>query len=291
MNQIQIYMPPPINWQDFQILIAEVAKVKYVSDSVQEYGRQGQAQYGIDIYATDIFDKSIGIQCKETKTNSLTTAIIDKEILKVTSFKPALNLFIIATTNRIDAKLQKHINQINIRNSYTFKIQLWFWDDINQEINRSRDVMLSSYSTYLDNFGQTEITNHLNALKLTFGQPAFIDDFSFERNYDDFEMALVSIKAMLKTGFLYDNYLKQLIIQVPPSSMIGDKVYQNFIVKIENNLEKLYQVYLKDKDKQKLNPKQLIEKAGEYNIQRKKIILILNKEFKKFKIGELDIQY
>lgn len=291
MNQVQVYMPPPSNWQDFQILIAEVAKVKYISDSVQEYGRQGQAQNGVDIYATDVFGKSIGIQCKETKTNAITNKKIDTEIKNAINFKPSLDLFIITTTQRIDVKLQQYINEMNKDNKIKFKLQIWFWDDINQEINRSRDVMQSSYSAYLESFGKDEMTNHLNALKLTFNRPAFIDNFLYERNYDDFEMALVSIKAMLKTGFLYDNYLKKLIMQVPPSSMIGDSSYQKFTVKIENNLETLYQSYLRDKHKQISNPNQLSEKAGEYNIKRRKIVEILNKEFLKFEIDELEIQY
>ncbi|WP_218104318.1 hypothetical protein, partial [Methylophaga muralis] len=113
MNQFQVYMPPPSNWQDFQTLIGDIAKVKFIEHSVQEYGRQGQSQNGVDVYAVDMWDKCIGIQCKETKIGVLTDKLIDKEVDKALNFRPKLDLFIIATSLRIDANLQNHVNTLN----------------------------------------------------------------------------------------------------------------------------------------------------------------------------------
>lgn len=291
MNQVQIFMPPPANWQDFQGLIADVARAKYCSETVQEYGRQGQPQHGLDVYAVDFFDKKIGIQCKETKKKSLTVSTIDKEVNKAKSFQPTLDLFVIATTHRIDKKLQDHINQINASKTHPFLIQIWFWDDINQEVNRSQAVMSSCYRTFLEQFGKTEIENHLSAVRLAFERPAFADDFLFERNYDEFENALVATKAMLKTGFLYDRWGSNLILQTVPSSMIGDKKYQSFIVKIEAALEKVYQTYLRDKKKACKNPSQKDERAAEYNNLRRKVIRELNKKLSEYNLDEFVVYY
>src|SRR5215207_2473913 len=98
MNQLPVFMPlpQPANWQDFQSLIVEVARAKYVADSVQEFGRQGQRQNGVDIYATDLLDRNIGIQCKETKKNGLNQQIIADEIESASKFSPSLDLFIVA---------------------------------------------------------------------------------------------------------------------------------------------------------------------------------------------------
>lgn len=289
MNQIQIFMPPPANWQDFQLLIADVAKSKYVEDSVQEYGRQGQSQNGVDVYAIDVFDKRIGIQCKETKNKKLSKNTIDNEIVKAKNFTPKLDLFVIATTARTDKNLQNHVNQLNSESK--LRVQLWFWDDINQYINRSHAVMSSSYKTFLDNFGKTEIQNHLSALRLAFDRPAFVDDFILERNYQDFEQALASTKSMLKTGFLYDNWSKNLIAQTIPSSMIGDQSYQTFVCKIEKLLESIYQSFLRDRKKQAKNPSQLIERAGDYNIKRRDLIGLINKKLSKFDLAKIITQY
>lgn len=291
MNQIQIFMPPPANWQDFQTLTVDVAKSKYVEHLVQEYGRQGQRQNGVDVYAVDYLEKKIGIQCKETKSSSLTTKNIDDEINKAKNFKPDLDLFIIATTARTDANLQSHVNQLNSTNTIKFKVQLWFWDDINQFINRSHAVMSSSYKTFKENFGASEISSHLAAVRLSFDRNAFTDNFLLERSYLRFGEALAATKAMLKTGFLYDNCSINLVGQTIPSSMIGDEQYRSYVFKIEKNLEKIYQSFLVDVKKDIKSPTHLSERAGHYNIERRKLIKIINVKLQEFGLLQIDTNY
>lgn len=291
MNQLQIFLPPPSNWQDFQALILEVARVRFVDSSVQEYGRQGQAQKGIDVYAQDYLDKHIGLQCKETKTASLTTTIIDKEIIKAQQFSPALDLLIIATTARIDTKLQDHIIKLNADKTLPFSLQIWFWDDINRDINRFQSVMASSYETFRNHFGKSELQNHLAAVRVAFDRPAFTEDFLLERSYHDFESALISIKAFLKVGVLHDNWSKTVLVQTIPSSMIGDQTYSKFISEIEKSVEAIYQSFRLDQKKVQSNPRQLDERAGDYNISRRKLINKLNRQFNKNNIAHIVIQY
>jgi hypothetical protein len=291
MNQIQIFMPPPTNWQDFQTLIVEIARVKFIPDSVQEFGRQGQSQRGVDIYAVDLLERKIGIQCKETKKNGLSTTIIDAEITDALGFSPNLDLFIIATTQRTDAKIQTYINQLNDSRTYSFKIHLWFWDDINRDINRSQNVMSSCYKTFLEQFGADEIENHLSGIRLAFDRPAFKDNFLRERNYSDFEDALVDTKAMLKTGFLYDRRTRNLVAQIIPASMVGDTIYREFLGKVEKSLEKIYQEYLRDKKANIKNPNRFEERAGAYNISRRKLIEDINSRLRTAGLPNIEIFY
>lgn len=291
MNQIQIFMPPPANWQDFQTLVADVARVKFVDDSVQEYGRQGQTQNGVDIYAVDIHGQGVGIQCKETKGPGLTVRIINDEIEKVKKFTPAIDLFVVATTARIDVSLQSHVNNLNATAKFKFKVQIWFWDDINQYINRSQAVMASSYKAFQEAFGVSEISNHLAAIRLAFDRNAMTDDFLKERSYHDFGTGLAAIKAMLKIGFLYDNSGKNLVVQTIPSSMIGDVQYQRFVCKIELSLERIYQSFLSDLKKKGSNSKQLDERAGYYNIERRKLLAVINAKLQEYSFLEIVTQY
>lgn len=290
MNQVQIYMPQPLNWQDFQTLIEEIAKTKYSPDSVQSYGRQGQAQCGVDVYAVNSSGENIGIQCKETK-NQITEAIITTEANKANLFSPALSLFIIATTQRTDAKLQKFINIINQKNTYNFPIQIWFWDDINRDINRSFSVMSSCYKEFQNQFGISETKNHLNILRLAFDRPLFKDNFLLERNYEDFEEALASTKQMLRTGFLFDRFSNSMIANCVPIDMIGNPEYKKFIVKIEKKVEQIYQMYLRDKRKFIQEPQLREDCAGKYNIQRRELIKILNKMFESKGLNPIVISY
>lgn len=291
MNQLQVFLPPPTNWQDFQTLVVEVARVKYDPNSVQEYGRQAQAQNGVDVYATDHFDKHIGIQCKETKKASISTRDVDDEVKLAKNFTPQLDLFIVATTHRTDAKIQRHVNQLNNSKAHPFKVQVWFWDDINREINRTQTVMSSYYATFLKQFGADEIRNHLSGIRLAFDRPAFTDDFMQERSYGDFEDALVDTKALMKTGFLYDRRTRQVVAQIIPSSMVGDKEHQDFLQKVEKLLEKIYQDFMKDKRLTATNHNQLAERAGDYNISRRGLIRIINDRLEEATLRPINISY
>jgi hypothetical protein len=291
MNQIQIFMPPPTNWQDFENLVFEIARVKYVSESVQKFARQGQRQNGVDVYAENTSDKKIGIQCKETKKKGLTNQIIDREISNVEHFTPKLDFFIIATTQKTEKKIQEYINQINDSKKNSFKVQVWFWDDINREINLSQNVMFYFYKSYSDEFNVDDIEIHLSSLRLAFDRPAFKDNFLHEGDYNNFEEALRDTKAMIKTGFLYDRQAKNLIVQVIPCDYIGDKPYQEFVQKTEKLLEQIYQKFMKDKKASQKNPKQFEEVAGTYNISRRSLIGVINKELKTRGQTAIDINY
>jgi hypothetical protein len=78
---------------------------------VVEYGRLGQRQNGVDVYAEDRFGKKIGIQCKETKS-VLADGEIRQEADKARSFPQKLDLFILATTDRTDAK--ETLNKVSL---------------------------------------------------------------------------------------------------------------------------------------------------------------------------------
>jgi hypothetical protein len=288
MNQLQIYMPPPANWQDFQTLVAEIARVKYIPDSVQEFGRQGQRQSGVDVYAIDYFDKKIGIQCKETKVKPFSTDIINEEADKALNFSPNLDLFIVATTHRTDVNVQKYVNNLQ---KYPFRLQVWFWDDINREINRSHRVMSSFYATFLQQFGAEEIKNHLSGIRLAFDRPAFKDNFMYERGYGDFEDALSDTKNLLKTGFLYDRLTRNVVAHIVPSDRVSDKDYQEFLQKVEKSLEKIYQNFIRDKKLLAKNPNQLEERAGDYNISRRDLINIINLRLGAAGMSRIKISY
>ena len=43
-------IPPPKNWQDFESLCADLWTKIWKDPDTQMHGRQGQAQYGVDVY-------------------------------------------------------------------------------------------------------------------------------------------------------------------------------------------------------------------------------------------------
>ena len=126
---------------------------------------------------------------------------------------------------------------------------------------------------------------------MSFDRNAFTDDFMLERNYQEFEQALAATKAMLKTGFLYDTWSRNLVAQTVPSSMIGDVQYQKFVCKIEASLESIYQSFLRDVKGQLKTPNHLAERAGNYNILRRKLIALINNKLEEFDLLPIVTQY
>jgi hypothetical protein len=290
MNQIQIYLPPPRDWQIFQDLIFELAKIKYKENTVQNYGRQGQKQNGVDIFATDYNDENIGLQCKETKS-IITEDVIYDECNKAMHFSPILNTFIICTTSRTDVKLQNKVNEINGSKEYNFFIQIWFWETINVHINNYNKILIMLYSTYANEFLADDVNTHLRAIYFSFNRPAFRDNFSYERSYGDFEEALVNTKQLLRTGILFDRITKNVILQVVPTDLIGNKKYKKFLKTLENKLESIYQTYIKNKEKMNNDNKYAEDINGLFNIKRRELIERINKELKLNEIDEIKINY
>lgn len=248
MSQLKIYLPPPSNWQDFQSLVKEIAAIRYDAATVQEYGRQGQKQFGVDVYALDRDGKTrIGIQCKETK-DPLTEKEILVEASKADSFPNGLDVFIIATTDSTDTALQNVVIDVNNRAVHRFTLRIEFWNDIVNDINRFRSVINSCYENYRASFKETDESQHLACLRMAFDRPAYKDDFLCERSYYDFERALAETKRLFRTGLTVDLWSGTPITQAIPVDLLPAGPYRSFVVKLERKVEDVYKTYIKRKD-------------------------------------------
>lgn len=290
MNQVKIYLPPPSNWQDFQSLLKDIAGVRYNPSTVVEYGRQGQRQYGVDVYAEDYFGKKIGIQCKESK-DDLSEKEVIKEADEAKSFPTGLDLFIIATTSPTDAKLQSKVMALNGQKIYPFKVRVDFWNDLTNDINRYSMVLNACYQTYRQNLAVTDESQHLVCLRVAFDRPAFKDDFMFERNYDDFEEALASTKRLFRTGFTLDRWSQIPVVQTIPIDFLPDGKYRAFSQKLEADVEKIYKSYLKDKKRILSDPRFAKDRSGHYNITRRALMEFLNDTLRSQGLPEIPIGY
>jgi hypothetical protein len=61
-----IELPPPASWDEFEKLVAELCIREWRTPHVSRYGRQGQAQQGVDIFGYPDDDKTrlTCVQCK-----------------------------------------------------------------------------------------------------------------------------------------------------------------------------------------------------------------------------------
>jgi hypothetical protein len=112
---------------------------------LQERGREGQSQQGIDLFGFRDRDpkQPVGIQCKRTDA-PITEKIIRTEIAKARKLKPELTELIFATTSERDAKIQAHAAEITqeLRESgYPCRITVMGWQDLRLEIVKYPDAI------------------------------------------------------------------------------------------------------------------------------------------------------
>ena len=146
---MKLNLPYPANWSDFQDLCFQLWKEMWRDPYAHHNGRNGQAQNGVDIWGINMFDRYYsGVQCKGKNGNyqsKLTTDEIDNECKKAVNFKPSLKSFIMATTSPRDVVVQQHCRNITEQNIYSFSVDTWAWDDIEDEVQCRPTIMERFY--------------------------------------------------------------------------------------------------------------------------------------------------
>ncbi len=137
----------PVNWPDFETLCKQLwGEIWDISMKIKKNGRNGQPQAGVDVYGVPKGEENYwGIQCKgkDDYTNAkLTKKEIDEEIAKAQNFKPALAVFIFATTMNKDSAVEEYvrIKDIESRKKGGFEILLFCWEDIADLIDDNQDT-------------------------------------------------------------------------------------------------------------------------------------------------------
>lgn len=193
--------PVPAYWQDFQVFVKDIYNEKYGGFDI--YGRNGQAQNGVDVFGK--WKKSIiGIQCKRLDCK-LSLAMVKSEIKKAEEFTPKLTKFVIATTDRRDAKMQSNVLAINSEraNEGLFEVEILYWDAIEDEINGNANILDRYYDDVMPNIDKNYKDMHiLDTLRLAFARPAFSTQFKYEAKIMDFMQAITDTQEFMNIGKL-----------------------------------------------------------------------------------------
>ncbi len=129
LSPSRLQIPPPESGEDFENMCLDLYKAEF-GNQTQIHGRKGQSQWGVDIFVPD---KHIGIQCKKRDINGqITKKELEEEVKKAKGFQPPLKRFILATTCKRDAKIQKEARLISEKHKKDnlFFVEIASWDDI-----------------------------------------------------------------------------------------------------------------------------------------------------------------
>lgn len=146
-----IQLPKSRSAEEFEYLCSDVLKDK-LSIEFKLYGRSGQAQHGIDLFAesNSALGKYVIAQCKnyfgETKSSELIRKIKDdiRSASQQTSFM--IEKFFAMTSYNRDCSIQNELAKL--RHQYIFPIDIMFWEDIQVVIANNPQLLHKYYPLY-----------------------------------------------------------------------------------------------------------------------------------------------
>jgi hypothetical protein len=144
---------PPATWEAFEEICADLFSLLWNDPNLVRYGRQGQAQNGVDIYGNDNGDDA-GVQCKakrEWPPAKLTKADIDAEVEKAKAFTPKLKTYVIVTTADNDVHLTDHANAISAKHAKQglFRVVVYGWSDLARRLWSYPDLLSKHFGIYV----------------------------------------------------------------------------------------------------------------------------------------------
>ncbi|MGO8867618.1 MAG: PIN domain-containing protein [Alphaproteobacteria bacterium] len=118
------------------------------------HGRRGQPQSGVDVYGNDRVEKRfVGVQCKGKEQgygHTLTKIELRKEVEKAKTFRPPLEVFIVATTAVNDVEIQALARKITEEHKQVglFEVRVQAWDTLRQRITDYSDLVTKHFPDF-----------------------------------------------------------------------------------------------------------------------------------------------
>lgn len=147
MSVLNRQFPPPADWQAFERLSFDLFSRIWKDPGTQLHGRTGQPQAGVDVYGENHQGGAFtGVQSKGRDgdyNSTLTEAELRAEVQKAKAFRPALQVFIVATTAPNDVKLQQVARDITAqhRSQGLFDVHVHGWGTLKQLITDFPDLV------------------------------------------------------------------------------------------------------------------------------------------------------
>lgn len=182
-------LPPPQSAYEFERMVNEIAKIKWVGTDFQIYGRPGQKQNGVDSYAHLGLHAGIAIQCKNTSL-SLPFDVVKAEAKNAEGFEHKISILYIATTQHADKNLQNQTWALSslYQSQGKFGISVLFWDDLVNELTKRLDILFQFYPELRQPLHDGKIIEEIKSLLPYTGSIDFIKSYRFITKWLNEEM-------------------------------------------------------------------------------------------------------
>jgi Flp pilus assembly protein TadD len=140
-------LPPPIDDDQFERLVRDIARRVYDDPGIERFGRKGQSQSGIDGFSPA---NSTTFQCKLKDTRYETDARIravlmkemEEELAKTSGLSRPLTRFVFASTFKNDTHLQEKAASLTTE---TLTVEYWGWDTVSERLWEYADELIPAY--------------------------------------------------------------------------------------------------------------------------------------------------
>lgn len=224
MPTVNQFFQPPLYWQQFEDLANGLLGEVYNIPDAQQFGRPGQAQNGVDVYGRSKRYGMIGVQCKrladlDPNGDPYPGGPISHKFLRDAAngalvFKPALSIWILATTARRDTAVQGWVNELNDEweaQGRKRRAMVWSWDDIVGYLNGFPELQRWYYEEVIKVRGTRDLDEVILAtISMAFSRPAFEVPLHCE-SPDEFLQALSDTQRAMRTGELLDRESRHVI--------------------------------------------------------------------------------
>lgn len=142
-------LPKSRSAEEFECLCADILTATY-SQRFVRYGRNGQKQNGIDICASPDNNRYVVAQCKNYFSPTSPASIvnqIEKDVKSAEKTDFQISKFIAMTAMNRDRRIQDNVMNINS----TLKIELWFWEEIQEKVCNNLELLHKYYPHFFEN--------------------------------------------------------------------------------------------------------------------------------------------
>lgn len=250
MGQIDQAFFPPRYWQQFEELTLGCFWDFLQDHHANRNGRSGFPQAGVDVYGHGP-DGFTGIQCKQVAASDpnspalpggrVTKSQLLAEIAKAETFRPKLDVFILATTGSTNPALQRVVRDLNEQRvpQGGFRVVLWFWEDYLTFLNTSHRLQSWFYSDVLKLMNRNdEDVSILEFFAEVFDRPAFQHPVSIE-DPGAFPQALEDTQTALRTGQLFDRRNRTRIRQSLSWRRLANPAWRDGLSRVDKHLADL----------------------------------------------------
>ncbi len=137
--------PQPGNEDDFELFCLRFLRELWKCPTLQQYGKRGERQYGIDLIDEAASTPFRAVQCKHHEADkTIPPAEIEAEVVKAIGSGHPLEEYYILTTGRKSTQAQNAIIRINREHAADrrFKVFVWTWADIETHLSELDDMTL-----------------------------------------------------------------------------------------------------------------------------------------------------